>query len=68
MLGRERETAAAFAAIAAGWPAGFYAACGNGKTTLLRYILAAAAEHGLAPSYIYLRATEVVSGISCRIW
>jgi hypothetical protein len=56
MLGRDRETADAFATIGAGRPAGFYAACGYGKTTLLRYILAAAAERGLAPNYIYLRA------------
>src|SRR5947207_2559973 len=56
MPGRDREAADAFATIAAGRPAGFYAACGYGKTTLLRYVVAAAAERGLAPSCIYLQA------------
>jgi hypothetical protein len=56
MVGRDREVADAFAAIRAGRPAGFYSACGFGKTTLLRNIAAAAAERGLAPSCIYLRA------------
>jgi hypothetical protein len=56
MLGRDREAADAFATIAAGRPAGFYAACGYGKTTLLRYVVAAAAERGLAPSCIHLQA------------
>jgi len=54
--GRDREVADAFATIAAGRPAGFYAACGYGKTTLLRYVVAVAAERGLAPRCIYLRA------------
>jgi hypothetical protein len=54
--GRDRELADAFATIAAGRPAGFYAACGYGKTTLLRYVVAVAAERGLAPRCIYLRA------------
>lgn len=36
MRGRDREAADAFATIAAGRPAGIYAACGYGKTTLLR--------------------------------
>jgi hypothetical protein len=56
MLEREWDAADAFAAIRAGRPAGFYAACGYGKTTLLRNIAATAAERGLAPSCIYLRA------------
>jgi hypothetical protein len=56
MRGRDREAADAFATIAAGQPAGFYAACGYGKTTLLRYVVAAAAERGLAPRCLYLRA------------
>jgi hypothetical protein len=56
MLGRDREAADAFTAIRAGRPAGLYAACGYGKTTLLRNIAAAAAERGLATSCIYLRA------------
>jgi hypothetical protein len=56
MLGRDREAADAFTAIKAGRPAGVYAACGYGKTTLLRNIAAAAAERALAPSRIYLRA------------
>ena len=56
MLGREREAADAFAAIEDGRPAGFYAACGYGKTTLLRNIVATASERGLAPCYINLRA------------
>ena len=56
MLGRDREAADAFTAIKAGRPAGVYAACGYGKTTLLRNIAAAAAERALAPSCIYLRA------------
>jgi hypothetical protein len=53
MRGGEREAADAFATIAAGQPAGFYAACGYGKTTLLRYV---AAERGLGPRCLYLRA------------
>jgi hypothetical protein len=56
MLGREREAADAFATIAAGQPAGFHAGCGYGKTTLLRYITAEAAERGLAARCVYLRA------------
>src|SRR6266566_3671760 len=56
ILGRDREAADAFATIAAGRPAGFYAVCGYGKTTLLRHVVAAAAERGLAPSCIYLQA------------
>ncbi len=56
MVGRERQIADAVAAIRAGRPAGFYAACGYGKTTLLRTIAATGAERGLAPSCIYLRA------------
>jgi hypothetical protein len=56
MRGRDREAADAFATIAAGRPAEFYAACGYGKTTLLRYVVAAAAERGLAPRCLYLRA------------
>jgi hypothetical protein len=56
LLGRDQEAADVFAAIRVGQPAGFYAACGFGKTTLLRYIVAAAAERALAPSCIYLRA------------
>src|SRR5207302_1119015 len=56
MLGRDREAADVFATIAAGRPAGIYAACGYGKTTLLRSVVAAAAERGLAPTCIYLRA------------
>ncbi len=38
MLGRERESADAFAAIGSGRPVGFQAACGYGKTTLLQHI------------------------------
>src|SRR5262245_10715458 len=56
MRGRDREVADAFATIAAGQAAGFYAACGYGKTTLLRYVVAVAAERGLATRCIYLRA------------
>ena len=56
MLGRDREAADVFATIAAGRPAGIYAACGYGKTTLLQSVVAAAAERGLAPTCIYLRA------------
>ena len=56
MRGRAREAADVFATIAAGRPAGIYAACGYGKTTLLRHVVAAAAERGLAPICIYLRA------------
>ena len=52
MLGREREAADALAAIQDGRTA----ACGYGKTTLLRYIAARAAERGLASCYINLRA------------
>jgi hypothetical protein len=56
MLGREREAADALAAIQDGRTTGFHAACGYGKTTLLRYIAARAAERGLASCYINLRA------------
>jgi len=56
MLGRERESADAFAAIGSGRPVGFQAACGYGKTTLLQHIAAAASERGVATSCIYLRA------------
>ena len=56
MLDRKREAADAFAAIQAGRPAGFHAACGYGKTTLLMNIVAAASERDLAPSCVYLRA------------
>ena len=56
MLGRDREAADVLATIAAGRPAGIYAACGYGKTTLLRSVVAGAAERGLAPTCIYLRA------------
>ena len=48
MLDREREVADAFVAIQAGQPAGFHAACGFGKTTLLQNIAATASERGLA--------------------
>jgi Putative Ig domain len=54
LLGREREAAAALAAITGGRPAGFHGACGYGKTTLLEDI-AATASH-FWPSSIYLRA------------
>jgi hypothetical protein len=56
MLDREQEAADAFAAIRAGRPAGFYAACGYGKTTLLQNIAAIASERGVASSCVYLRA------------
>jgi hypothetical protein len=56
MLGREREVADAFATIRAGRSAGFYAACGYGKTTLLENVAATASERGLAPRSIYVRA------------
>ena len=55
MLGRERQSAEALAAIQAGRPAGFHAACGYGKTTLLQNIVAEAQERGTA-SCVYLRA------------
>ena len=48
MLGRERQSAEALAAIQAGRPAGFHAACGYGKTTLLQDIVAEAQERGTA--------------------
>jgi Putative Ig domain len=54
LLGREREAAAALAAIQDGRPAGFHGACGYGKTTLLADIAATAAHFW--PSSIYLRA------------
>ena len=46
------------AAFQAGRPAGFHAACGYGKTTLLQNIVATASERGLARSCIYLRADK----------
>src|SRR5215468_10056901 len=54
MLGREREVADALAAVQAGQPAGFHAACGFGKTTLLQNIAATASERGLAAGSVYL--------------
>ena len=56
MRDREQQTADGFAAIQARRPAGFYAACGYGKTTLLQNIAATASERGIAPNCIYLRA------------
>ena len=56
MLGRERELADARRAIQAGLPIGLHATCGYGKTTLLQHIVASAADDGVAPSCIYLRA------------
>jgi hypothetical protein len=56
MLGREQESAEAFAAIQSGRPFGFQAACGYGKTTLLQHIAAVASERGVAASCLYLRA------------
>ena len=55
MLGRKLELADAFGAIAAGRPVEFHAACGYGKTTLLRQILAAADARGIAPNCRYAR-------------
>jgi hypothetical protein len=55
MLGRERQSAEALAAMQAGRPAGFHAACGYGKTTLLQNIVAEAQERETA-SCVYLRA------------
>jgi len=68
MLGREQEAADAFAAIQAGRPAGFYAACGYGKTRLLQNSAATASERGAAPSCVYLRAAGDRVGICSRIW
>ena len=56
MRDREQQVADGFAAIQARLPAGFYAACGYGKTTLLQNIAATASERGIAPNCIYLRA------------
>jgi hypothetical protein len=56
MLGRERVSADARRAIRAGQPIGLHAACGYGKTTLLQHIVASAADDGVAPNCIYLRA------------
>ncbi len=56
MLGRERESADARRAIRAGQPIGLHATCGYGKTTLLQHIVASAADDGVAPNCIYLRA------------
>ena len=55
MLGREQQSAEALAAMRAGRPAGFHAACGYGKTTLLQHIAAEAHEQGAA-SCVYMRA------------
>ncbi len=60
ILGRDREAADAFATIAAGRPAGFYAVCGYGKTTLLRHA-------GSPPAASTFERTGIVSGISYRI-
>jgi hypothetical protein len=73
MLGREREVADAFAAIQAGQPAGFHAACGFGKTTLLQNIAATASERGLAASSVYLRADgdrieDLLQGLVARLY
>jgi hypothetical protein len=62
MLGRIHEAADAFAVMRAGRPVGFHSACGYGKTTLLRNIVAGAAERGLAPNCLYLRASSATTG------
>src|SRR5215475_6994411 len=74
MLGREREVADAFAPVQAGRPAGFHAACGFGKTTLLlQNIAATASERGLAASSVYLRADgdhieDLLQGLVARLY
>ena len=73
MLNREKEAAAAFAANQAGRPAGFYAACGYGKTTLLQHIAATASERGVAPSCVYLRAdgdrvADLLQGLVAKLY
>lgn len=56
ILGRERQLAAAMLAIQQGYPIGFHAGCGYGKTTLLEHIAATTAERFGASSCLYLRA------------
>ena len=58
ILGREQELADALAAIRAGRAIGFHAACGYGKTILLRHIAATASRHRGAPPCVYVRADQ----------
>ncbi len=54
--GRGEQVEVARQAVRAQRPAGFYATCGYGKTTLLRYVAGTAVAEGLAGSSVYLRA------------
>ena len=56
--GREQELAGALAAIRAGHAIGFHAACGYGKTILLRHIAAAASRQHGAPPCVCVRADQ----------
>jgi PASTA domain len=58
ILGREQELADALAAIRAGRAIGFHAACGYGKTILLRHIAATSSRQHGAPQCIYVRADQ----------
>ena len=56
MRGRHEQVSTAYAAGRAQRPLEFVAACGFGKTTLLRYVAAEAALHGVARQAVYLHA------------
>jgi hypothetical protein len=56
LLGRHEQVSAAYAAARAWRPLEFIAACGFGKTTLLRHVAAEAAYHGVARRAVYLHA------------
>ena len=56
LRGRDEQVSTAYAAGRAQRPLEFIAACGFGKTTLLRYVAAEAAHHGVARRAVYLHA------------
>jgi hypothetical protein len=56
LMGRSEQLGVVRHAVRARCPVEFFAACGYGKTTLLRHVAANAAVEGLAGSSVYLRA------------
>jgi Abnormal spindle-like microcephaly-assoc'd, ASPM-SPD-2-Hydin len=56
LLGRHEQVSVAYTAARAWRPLEFVAACGFGKTTLLRHIAAEAAHYGVARRAVYLHA------------
>jgi hypothetical protein len=56
LLGRDEQISAAYAAARSQHPIEFTAACGYGKSTLLRHVAVNAARDGVARSSVYLQA------------